>query len=393
MSDTAGTPAAPPGEIDGFAAASFSVVRDAFARNLASGEELGGSLCVIVDDEVVVDLWGGWSDPAGTVPWGADTITNTWSNSKTVTALAALQLVERGRLDLAAPVARYWPEFAAAGKAHITVRQLLDHTAGVPAWEQPVTVSDILDQDAAADRLAAQEPWFAPGTSQSGYALVCFGHLIGEVVRRIDGRPLGRFVAEELADPLGADFWLGLPESEENRVSLVVPPPRVPRDPASRPEPGSIATRAYSGPILGARDSWTREWRAAGIGGAGGTGNARALARMNQMLAQGGLVEGTRLLSPAVVDAVFAHPTDSTDLVLRLPLRFGLGWALPHPVSTPWLPGDHRIAFWGGWGGSLVICDLDRRMTFAYVMNRMAASVIGSDRSIDYVTRAYAALG
>ncbi len=198
----------------------FSALRDEFARRLATGEELGASLCVIVDDEPVVDLWGGWADPDRSAPWTRDTLTNVWSTSKTVTALAALVLIDRGELDPDSPVARYWPDFAAAGKDAVLVRHLLDHTSGVSGWAQPIGAEEILDHEAAAARLAAQPAWWPAGT-MSGYHLLNYGTLIGELVRRVTGQSLGAFVAQELAGPLGADFWLGLPESEHHRFAAL----------------------------------------------------------------------------------------------------------------------------------------------------------------------------
>lgn len=387
--DTPATAATAPAPIDGHVDPRFAGLRDEFARQLAAGEELGASLAVILDGETVVDLWGGWADPAHTAPWQRDTITNVWSISKTVTALAALLLIDRGQLDPARPVAHYWPEFAAAGKQDILVAHLLNHTSGVSGWAQPVTAADILDHEAAAARLAAQPAWWPAGTL-SGYHLLDYGTLIGELVRRISGVPLGEFVAAELAGPMGADFWLGLPESEAARVSNVVPPP--PITALGQLPPDSAAFKTFTGPQLDAEITWTAPWRAAGLGGAGGQGNARSVARLNALIAQGGEVDGVRLLSPATVERVFAGHTDNVDLVLGIPLRFGLGYAVSNPASTPAIP-EGRVAFWGGWGGSIVIADADRHLTFAYVMNRMSPGIIGSPRSDAYTREVYAALG
>ena len=188
------------------------------------GEDLGASLVVDIDGETVVDLWGGWADEARTVPWTENTITNVFSTTKTMTRLAALVLVDRGELDLDANVATYWPEFAARGKAGIKVRQLLSHTSGVSGWEQPITLEDLYDWDKSTALLAAQAPWWEPGTA-SGYHVLNYGHLIGEVIRRITGQRLGEFFAAQIAGPLGADFHIGLPPSEFHRVANVVPPP------------------------------------------------------------------------------------------------------------------------------------------------------------------------
>lgn len=380
---------APTVAVDGDADPRFAGLLDAFRQNLATGEELGGSLCVLVDGRPVVDVWGGWSDPDRTRQWERDTITNVWSLSKTVSSLAALLLIDRGELDPDAPVAAYWPEFGAAGKDGVLVRHVLTHSSGVSGWDQPVSAEDIMDVDAATDRLAAQAPWWPAGAA-TGYHLLDYGHLIHGLVRAVTGRGLGAFVAEELAVPLDADFWLGLPAEEDHRVSPVVPPPPSQLDLSALP-PGSPAARTFGGPVLGAEVTWTRAWRAAGIGGAGGQGNARSVARLNALIAGRGQVDGRRMLSPEAVDLIFASPVEGIDLVLGLPLRWGLGWGLRHPLSTAYLP-EGRVASWGGWGGSLVAADVDRGVTFAYVMNRMSDGILASERGRTYLRAAYDAL-
>ncbi len=367
----------------------FAALRAAFEGNIANGAELGGSIAVLEHGEPVVDLWGGWVDTDRSREWGADTITNVWSISKTVSSLAALVLIDRGLLDPERPVADYWPAFAAAGKERVLVKHVLMHSSGVSGWQQPVEPADILDVDAAADRLAAQAPWWPAGTV-SGYHLLDYGHLVHGLVRAVDGRPLGQFVADELAGPLGADFWLGLPESEDARVSPVVPPPPSQLDIASLP-PQSPAFRTFTGPALGAEATWTREWRAAGIGGAGGQGNARSVALLNAVIAGRGEAGGIRLLRPETVDRVFADSIEGIDCVLGIPLKWGLGFGLRHPASTTYIP-EGRVAFWGGWGGSLVTADLDRGVTFAYVMNRMAEGLLASSRAVTYLRAVYDAL-
>src|SRR6266704_5755239 len=191
--------------LGGTCSARFDPLRELFAAKLESGEDLGASLAVNIDGEMVVDLWGGWADEARTVPWTENTITNVFSTTKTMTSLAALVLVDRGELDLDATVAKYWPEFAARGKAGIKVRHLLSHTSGVSGWDRPVTIDDVYDWDKSTAMLAAQAPWWEPGTA-SGYHALTYGHLIGEVLRRVTGKTLKDFVRDEIASPLEADF-------------------------------------------------------------------------------------------------------------------------------------------------------------------------------------------
>src|SRR4051812_27004221 len=347
----------------------FDPLRELFAAKLGSGEDLGASLAVNIDGEMVVDLWGGWADEARTAPWGENTIANVFSTTKTMTALAALVLVDRGELDLDAPVARYWPEFAARGKAGIKVRQLLSHTSGVSGWEQPITLADLYDGDSSTALLAAQAPWWEPGTA-SGYHMLNYGHLIGEVIRRITGQRLGEFLAAHLAGPLGADFHIGLPPSEFPRVANVVPPPAIPTMPVFDPtqlDPNSVAFKTWTNPTMpaGMEWSWTEGWRRADVGAANGHGNARSLARLQSAVACGGAVDGVRLLSPQTIDRIFEVQSNGIDLAIGIPLKMGVGYGL--------LP-EGRVCCWGGAGGSLVVIDVDRRITFAYVMNKMAPS-------------------
>ncbi|AWK74787.1 serine hydrolase [Rhodococcus oxybenzonivorans] len=377
-------------KIGGVCDSRFSALQEALKDNLASGEDLGASIVVTLDGAPVVDIWGGWSDATHTTEWGRDTITNVWSCTKTVTALAALVLVDRGLLDVYAPVARYWPEFAANGKGDVEVRHLLSHTSGVSGWDKPFTVEDMFDLAESTKQLAAQAPWWKPGT-MSGYHALNYGHLIGEVIRRIDGRTLGRFVAEEIAGPLGADFHIGLKPPEFGRVSNVVPPPPLPIDLASL-DPESVIVKTFTGPGPDASAAWTPEWRQAENGAAGGHGNARSLARIQSVVACGGEIDGVRLLSPDTIALIFEEQSNGVDLALGQPIRFGIGYGLPTPVSVPFVP-EGRICFWGGWGGSQVVIDTERRMTVTYVMNRMGPGLLGSDRSAQYVSAAFAAVG
>jgi CubicO group peptidase (beta-lactamase class C family) len=368
--------------LGGTCSARFDPLRELFAAKLESGEDLGASVAVNIDGETVVDLRGGWADQARTVPWGENTITNVFSTTKCMTSLAALVLVDRGELDLDATVASYWPEFAANGKAGIKVRQFLSHTSGVSGWEQPITLEDLYDWEKSTALLAAQAPWWEPGTA-SGYHMLTYGHLIGEVIRRITGQRLGEFFAAHLAGPLGADFHIGLPPSEFPRVANVVVPPPSPSD-APQYDPNSVAFKTWTNPNMSAETTWTEGWRRADIGAGNGHGNARSLARLQSAVACGGEVDGVRLLSPQTIDRIFEVQSNGIDLVIGIPVKWGVGYGL--------LP-EGRVCTWGGAGGSLVIIDVDRRITFAYVMNKMAPGGVGSiawalaERAYDIVKR------
>jgi CubicO group peptidase (beta-lactamase class C family) len=368
----------------------FDAVREEFQRRLDSGEELGASIAATIDGETVIDLWGGYADDGRTQEWERDTITNVWSTTKTVVALAVLMLADRGEIDLDAPVARYWPEFAQNGKADITVTQVMSHTSGVSGWNLPFATEDLYNHERAAALLAAQSPWWEPGTA-SGYHLINYGHLLGEIVLRVTGRTIGAFVRDEITTPLGADFHIGLAPSEFARVSPVVPPPPAQLDFSALP-PEHPAIRTFMSPVLDATATWTPEWRQAEIGGAGGHGNARSVARIHSAITNGGEVDGVRLLSPATIDRIFEQQSDGLDQVLFQHLRFGIGFALPTPAQAA-IPARDRVAYWGGWGGSLIVNDVGRGATFAYVMNRMSGGIIGSPRSDAYLTTFDSRLG
>ncbi len=384
MTEVQGKPA-----IQGQCAGPFEAVRSALEANLASGEELGASVWMNVAGETVIDMWGGHRDAARTVPWDEHTITNVWSTTKTITSLAALMLVDRGELDVFAPVARYWPEFAANGKQDVLVRHVMSHSSGVSGLDQPAVVEDLYDWQKATSRMAAQAPWWEPGTA-SGYHALNYGHLVGELVRRVSGKPLKQFVAEEIAGPLGADFQIGAAEGDWGRIADVVPPPPLPFD-LEALGPDSPAVKTFTGPPVVAEAANTPGWRLADIGAANGHGNARSVARIMSAVSRGGQVGGIRLLREETIDLIFREQLNGPDLVLGVPLRWGIGYGLPMPDLLPWIP-EERICFWGGWGGSMIIMDTGRRMTISYMMNKMAPGIIGSDRSAAYGQAIYDAV-
>jgi CubicO group peptidase (beta-lactamase class C family) len=376
-------------DIHGTCADRFEPVRAALARNVDAREEIGASIVVDLDGEIAVDIWAGYRDEARTQPWERDTITNVWSTTKTVTSLAALMLVDRGELDVDAPVARYWPEFAASGKENVLVRQLLGHTSGVSGMAQPAVTEDLYDWEKSTARYAAQAPWWEPGTA-SGYHALNFGHLIGEVLRRITGVSLKEFVATEIAGPLGADFQIGAAEGDWDRIANVTPPPPLEFDLATVGM-DSPAVKTLTGPLVAAEEANTPEWRRADIGAANGHGNARSVARILSAVSRGGEVDGVRLVRPETLDVIFREQANGVDLVLGVPLRYGIGYGLPQLDTIPYIPAG-KVCFWGGWGGSVIIMDLDRRLTIAYMMNKMGPGIIGSDRAEQYTRAIYAAL-
>jgi CubicO group peptidase (beta-lactamase class C family) len=348
----------------------FPGVRAAFEENLASGEDVGASFSVTVDGETVVDLWGGFADEGGTRPWREDTIVGVYSTTKTMTALTALLVADRGELDFAAPVARYWPEFAAAGKQDVTVAHLMSHSSGLSGWREPITEHDLYDWQKATALLAAQEPFWKPGTA-SGYHGLTQGYLVGEVVRRITGQSLGTVFHDEIAAPLGADFHIGLAASEDPRVADLIPP-------AAPPPMGDTELRVNmaDNPRLEVAVTRSRQWRGAEIPAVGGIGNARAVASIHAILANGGTVGGRRFMSEAGCRRALEQQVEGVDLILGVPIRFGLGFAL----NSGFMPNPNTL-YWGGYGGSLAIIDLDARTTIAYAMNKMSGTTTGDLRA------------
>ena len=374
------------GDVEGTCGAGFEPVYEALQHSLTTGADAGASVAVIVDGEFVVDLWGGVADVESGQAWSHDTIVNVFSTTKTMTALVALMLADRGELVLAAPVSTYWPEFAAAGKSRVEVRHLLGHTSGLSGWETPMTEDELYDWDTACSRLAAQAPWWEPGTA-SGYHAATQGFLVGEVVRRITDSTVGIFFAEEVARPLGADFQIGLKKEDYDRTATLIAPEMLPME----IEPGSIAYKTVINPPINAE--WTQHdgWRGAEIPAANGHGNARSIALVQSALATDGSVGGVRLLSAPGCRRVLDQQSSGVDLVLGLPMTFGLGYGLSwEGLPFEAAPGS---VFWGGWGGSLVVIDPAARMTFAFAMNRMGQGTVGDERSSAMLAATYEALG
>jgi CubicO group peptidase (beta-lactamase class C family) len=372
---------------EGFCAPEFAPVRDAFVDNFAQGVEVGASVAVTRNGVPVVDLWGGEAVKGG-APWQRDTIVNVYSTTKTMASTCVLVLADRGAVDFDAPVARYWPEFAQNGKEGVLVRHVMSHSAGLSGFDPALAkVEELYDWDGIVRRLAAQKPWWKPGDG-SGYHAITQGYLQGEIVRRVTGKSLGTFFRDEIAGPLGADFHIGLAPEHDARVAELVPPPvglaGMPGD------PDSIGVRTMKSASIDGTEPRSAAWRRAEIPAGGGFGNARSVARVHSALACGGSVDGVRILSEAGVRRVLEEQCNGIDRVLNTPARFGMGFGLtgPHMPLSP----NQNVFFWGGWGGSLAIIDLDARVSIAYVMNRMAPDMLGDLRGAMIVMATYQSL-
>lgn len=352
----------------------FAAVADLLDANIASGEDVGASFCATVEGETVVDLWAGHADAEKTRLWERDTIINVYSTTKTMTALTALLVADRGDLDFAKPVAHYWPEFAANGKADVTVAHLMSHSAGLSGWAEPISTEDLYDWDKATSLLAAQAPFWEPG-SAPGYHALTQGYLVGEVVRRVTGQSLGTVFRAEIAEPLGADFHIGLPASEDGRVADLIP---IEGDAGiNAGEMDDLVRNMATNPGIDVSATRTRGWRGAEIPAAGGTGNARSVAEIHKLLANGGEANGKRILSEAGCRRALDVQVEGTDKILGIPVRFGLGFGLAGGMVP--LPND-ECCYWGGYGGSVILIDMKARTSISYVMNRMVGTTTGDVR-------------
>lgn len=355
----------------------FAAVADAFAANLQSGADLGASVAVTYKDELVVDLYGGHLDEEQTERWQADTLVNVYSTTKTMSFLCMLILADRGELDFSATVATYWPEFAANGKQAVTVEHLMNHAAGLSGMDEPVTSEDVYDWDKITTLLAAQAPWWKPG-SAPGYHALTQGFLLGEVLRRITGETMGTYFAREVADKLGAEFYIGVPDAALPRVAHLIPP-RDTRLGAAAEAAGAegIAARTFANPRGNAKDSWTLPWKKAEIPAANGHSNARGVAQIHSVLANFGESKGVRILSEETARKVMIPRLEGDDQVLQMPVRYSLGFCLPPGADI-----DRRLCFWGGWGGSNAVIDQQNQLSMSYVMNRMHDGLMGDERGL-----------
>ncbi|MEU6763004.1 serine hydrolase domain-containing protein [Streptomyces sp. NPDC046853] len=389
--------------IHGTCAPGFEGVREEFERNFAKRGDLGASVAATVDGEFVVDLWGGDADKRGTRAWQPDSLVNVYSTTKGMTALCAHLLVDRGELDLDAPVARYWPEFAREGKADIPVRWLLSHRSGVIAPSEPMTSDDLYDWEKVCGALAATAPWWKPGTAQ-GYHAVSYGYLVGEVVRRITGVSLGTFLRGEVTEPLDADVFVGTPQSEHGRCAdLAAPlasdgprsalgsaPPPAPPVGSIDEHPMAVVTLALQYLPVGNVNS--AAYRSAEIPAANGHASARGLAKVYAALG------GGELLSPAALERLRTRQgePDEPDLVLAAGTEWGekWDWGLGYMLNRYGQAGPNPRAFGhGGAGGSYAFADPENRVSYAYVMNRMGGGTSGEDlRSVHLVGALYRAL-
>lgn len=365
----------------------FGKVKQVLSDSLDKGNDIGASFAVYQHGKQVVDIWGGHLDEDRTQDWQENTIVNVYSTTKTMSFLCAMLLAERGQLDFDENVAAYWPEFAQNGKENVKVWHFLDHAAGLSGTDEPLTGADLYDWQKVISALEKQAPWWEPGTDIAYHALTQ-GYLIGELVRRITGKTIGKFFADEIAGPLNADFFIGVPESEFGRIGNLIPS----GEDASISQPGdadSIMVKTFRYPAATALESRTEGWRKAEIPAANGHGNARSVARIHSVLANMGEAHGVKLFSESLAKEVMKPRIEGTDMALQVPMSFGLGFGIN---TAKLLSANDNVCFWGGWGGSLALIDQDAGISVSYVMNKMFPGLVGDTRSFDLVQAVYEAL-
>ena len=385
-----------PSKIEGACDPRFNRVREIFADNFENGLEVGAAVAAVVDGKPVFDLWGGYADKARTKPWTRDTLVNVFSTTKGITSICAHRLVDQGKLDIDAPVAKYWPEFAQAGKDKIPVNYLLTHRAGLPAVRKQLPMDAYSNWPVMCAALAAQEPWWEPGTKH-GYHAITFGYLVGEVIRRITGRSPGTYLRDEITGPLELDIHIGVDASFDQRIAeLIAAPPPAPGSPdqlaAMTADPESMTFKAIANPrpVVDPALVNSREWRGAEVPAANGHATARALAALYGSLATGGELNGYRVLTPASIKRAYTEQANGPDLVLGVVSRWGLGFALNQPAAP--IGPNPRTFGHPGAGGSIGFADPDARVGFGYTMNQMGADALIDGRAASLFDAMYAAL-
>ncbi len=372
-------------EITGLCPPRFAPVRDRFAAHFDEGLEVGARFTATIDGEVVLDLMGGYADAARTTPFGPKTLAPVFSSTKAVTAVMMARLVDQKRVTYDTPVAEVWPAFGQAGKDRVTLGQLMSHQAGLSGLSPEAEPDIWFDPSAVQDRLAAQAPLWPLGTG-SGYHPITIGYLAGEVFRRLDGRTLGTALREDLCEPHEIDFWIGLPDTEHERVAQM-------RKPPAAPDLGAIdaikrAAFLDKGSAPAGRGS--ADWRRMEIPSANGHGTAEALARILSIVAGDGALDGRRILSQETLRALTAERVRGFDKVVPFEMIWAAG-LMRNTGSNGLGPGPDTVGHYG-WGGSMVMADPERRLSAAYVMKRQSVHLVADPRAVALLDALYASL-
>ena len=362
----------------------FRSIVDCYEDQFELNLDIGSSLAITYQGEVVVDIWAGKRDKAQSLPWEENTIVNVFSSTKNATSLSAYVLADRGQLDFKVPVSEYWPEFAQNGKENILVSHIMSHSSGLPGWDEPVAGNDLYDPDKVAALFETQEPWWEPGTAL-GYHAISVGNLMGEIIKRISGKSVGNFFREEIAEPLDIDFHIGLQDEHHSRVAEIHQAVESNPEDLFELEEGSVMQKVMTNGIITAPDANTPEWRRAEIPAAGGHGNGRSIAESMALMANGGTYKGKRIFSEDLIKFALEEQVRGNDLVLAEPLRWGIGFGLPINNAS-WMGYlEEGACFWAGWGGSMSIADTNKKVSFGYTPCLMEEGAIGAERSQNLV--------
>ena len=371
-------------EIQGRYDEKFESIVDCYKKQFELGLDIGSSLALTYEGEIVIDIWAGTRDKAQSLPWEENTIVNVFSSTKNATSLAAYVLADQGKLDFSTPVAEYWPEFAQNGKENILVSHIMSHSSGLPGWDEPVAGHDLYDPDKVAALFETQEPWWEPG-SAVGYHAISVGNLMGEIIKRISGKTVGNFFREEIAEPLNIDFHIGLGDEHHSRVAEIHQAVETNPEDLFELEEGSVMQKVMTNGIITAPDANTSEWRRAEIPAAGGHGNGRSIAESMALMANGGAYKGKRIFSQDLIKFALEEQVRGNDLVLVEPLRWGIGFGLPIE-NVSWMGYlEEGACFWAGWGGSMSIADTNKHVSFGYTPCLMEEGALGADRSQNLV--------
>jgi CubicO group peptidase (beta-lactamase class C family) len=362
-------------EIKGFCNPQFKAVQDVFAKNFEQFEEIGASLAVSLNGKFVMDIWAGYANAAKTRLWEENTIVCVFSMTKIMTSICILMLSEKDLLDLSSPVSKYWPEFGQNGKEKILIKHILGHTAGIPSWDEQLPQEDLLNWEKMTQLLEKQKPWWEPGT-MGGYHAITFGYILGELVKRVTGKTIGTFFKENVAQPLGADFMIGIPIEYEKRMADLIPP--------DSPFIGDILEKdSIIYKILGIPGGWnlggdmtkkyvefcnTHAYHKAEIPASNGSANARSVVRIASAIACGGNIDDVHILSQNTLNKALEEQFNGKGHLFIDGIRYGTGFGLPSdikPIKNP------NTLYWGGWGGSACIMDMDAKLSISYVMNKM----------------------
>ncbi|HEX3365052.1 serine hydrolase domain-containing protein [Phenylobacterium sp.] len=372
-------------EIAGFAPARFAVVKDAFAASFETGEELGARFTLVEAGDTVLDIWAGFADRGRTRAFDEETLTPIFSTTKALAALLIARLVDAGKLDYAQTVASVWPEFGQAGKAAITVEQVMSHQEGLSGFPDQMDPALWFDWDAICAKLAAMAPLWPPGTA-SGYHPITFGYLAGEIFRRVDGRTMDVALRQDLAEPFGLDLWIGIPDSEFGRVAELQRPNALP----DFGHQNEATKAAFLTPWAQPGGQGPDALRRLALPSATGQATALALARLMGALANDGWLDGETILSPALIAEAARQRIRGQDLVLPFEMSWGAGFMRNEAVH-PWGPGDQTFGH-SGWGGSCAFADPERKLAGAYVMNKQSTDLLGDRRPRRLIEATYAAL-